>query len=132
MTARKRDIDRKAQAGFTLIELIAVIVILGLLSAVAIPKFLDLQDEAAEAAAAGVAGGLASAFALNYAACAAGDAGCETVDDCDDGWTLLEGGQTADYTITAGPIVVGKPTTCTVTGPTPQSATANFTGIRFN
>ncbi|WP_084288514.1 prepilin-type N-terminal cleavage/methylation domain-containing protein [Desulfovermiculus halophilus] len=35
-----------AQQGFTLIEIIAVLVILGILSAVAVPKFMDMRDEA--------------------------------------------------------------------------------------
>ncbi|MDK2847481.1 MAG: hypothetical protein PWP34_834 [Desulfuromonadales bacterium] len=58
----------KSQSGFTLIELVVVIVVLGILAAVAVPKFVDLQGDAREAAVKGVAGNLASASALNYAA----------------------------------------------------------------
>ena len=39
----------KNQEGFTLIEIIAVIVILGIMAAVAVPKFFSMQDQAAEA-----------------------------------------------------------------------------------
>jgi len=35
----------KNQKGFTLMEIIAVLVILGILAAVAVPKYIDLQDE---------------------------------------------------------------------------------------
>jgi MSHA pilin protein MshA len=53
-----------SQKGFTLIELVIVIVILGLLAAVAIPKYVALQSQARTAAVNGLAGGLRAAVAV--------------------------------------------------------------------
>lgn len=54
----------KKQAGFTLIELVVVVVILGLLAVTAIPKFLDLTEQAQQANIEGMAGGFATGISL--------------------------------------------------------------------
>ncbi len=54
----------KKNQGFTLIELVIVVVILGLMAVTALPRFLSAQDNAQEATVDGVAGGFASAVSL--------------------------------------------------------------------
>jgi len=57
----------KNQKGFTLIEIIAVLVILGILAAVAIPKFMDLQVDAKKANARQAVAAAQSAISMSYA-----------------------------------------------------------------
>ncbi len=56
----------KKTGGFTLIELIIIIVILGILAAVAIPKYLDYKKAAEKAVADGLVGAMRSALTIYY------------------------------------------------------------------
>ena len=121
---------RKVQAGFTLIELVVVIVILGILAAVALPKFIDLTGDASKAAVQGVAGAISSASAINYGARKANVANGSAVANCTDAAALLQGGALpTGYTITAATIAANATVSCTVNGQNSTTATASVIGI---
>jgi len=115
----KRHERKRGQAGFTLIEIIAVLVILGILAVVAIPKYLDMQKQAAVNAAQGGIAALISQVSMDYAAAimaspslasswTGSDTGSKrTIGDFVGSYTVAEGGA-ATVTITGGATAAGK------------------------
>jgi prepilin-type N-terminal cleavage/methylation domain-containing protein len=117
------------ERGFTLIELVIVIAIIGILSAVAIPKFINLSTNAQAAATSAIAGALASANSNNYGSRKAVSTLGIAVSNCTDLSNALQGGIPSGYTITSGAVSADASVTCTLTGPNSTTATFIATGI---
>jgi prepilin-type N-terminal cleavage/methylation domain-containing protein len=121
---------RERHGGFTLIELIMVIVILGILASIAVPRYLNMTTDALVAARAGVAGGLNSAIQIVHSRWVAqGATGTVTPD----GGTAITMNATGYPNIGVGLTYQDAATCATLVGsllggPAPSSA-VNCTGV---
>jgi len=99
---------RSNEVGFTLIEMFAVVVIVAVMAAVAVPRFINHSTAAQDVAINTIAGVLTSASSLNHANNLARDAGLSTFDSleissCNGVEILLEEGLDKSYVIENSP-----------------------------
>ncbi|MBF0138887.1 MAG: type II secretion system protein [Magnetococcales bacterium] len=92
----------KKNSGFTLMEVIMVVVVLGILAAMALPRFGTITPTAADANAKAIAGALGVAAANYNANCSVGVGSCTTL-TCTTAMALLSGITVSDYTVGGSP-----------------------------
>ncbi len=117
----KKKALQKKQAGFTFIEIIVVLVILGIIAAIAVPKFVSVTSDAKKVAADGTFAAMQSACSVAFAKHRAaqldesGDDDEQYITDPDSLEYYLEGGFPKDVSATGNKITLQDGTEVTIT-----------------
>lgn len=103
-------------AGFTIIELAIVIVVIGIMAVFAVPRLINITSDAQQSSVNSLAGALNAASATNYAVRKANSSQGVAVTNCTNVSSALPGGALpTGYTITSAAIAADASVTCTVT-----------------
>jgi MSHA pilin protein MshA len=122
-------VKKMQSSGFTLIELIVVIVLIAIVAGVAAPRYLDQTANARQKATNSIAAALAAASAENYAKRSANSSSGAAVANCTAIGPLLPGGlDSSRWNISSLAIANNATATCTLT-PTDSSTATTFIGM---
>ena len=119
----------QSQNGFTLIELVITISLLGILAAVTVPKLFNITPDAQISSVTTVAAALSSANAVNYAVRTEKSTNGQAVANCTNVSSILQAGLPSGYTITAAAVALNSTVVCTVVGSSGVTSTFTATGI---
>lgn len=115
--------------GFTLAELIVVLVLIAIVASIAVPRFINLSTSGKQNATNAVAASLTTASASNFAQRTANSSNGSAVANCTAVGPLLSGGLPTGYSITSLAVTAGASVNCTLNGPGSTTATFVAMGI---
>jgi type II secretory pathway pseudopilin PulG len=129
LTQEKKDIAQK-QSGFTIVELIMIMLIIAALAAIVVPKFMHLEMDTRQHATQSIAEGLNAASIANYRLYKAGSSQSHTITNCQDVKQSLPSAQglPEEYLVISQAIAADASVICTVYHRDAPTITATFVG----